>query len=80
MHSKKKYTKADLEALIARQLESLNAKHNLLRIMKFQNELLESADKELSIEISEFKEHHSRRSSRRRNTKHTCPVRGSRGK
>lgn len=50
-----KYTKADLEELVSHQLENLNAMHDLLRIMKVQNELLENANKKLSDEISEFK-------------------------
>ncbi|MEP1779748.1 hypothetical protein [Reichenbachiella sp.] len=50
-----KYTKADLESLVGHQLENLNAMHDLLRIMKVQNELLENANKKLSEEILEFK-------------------------
>ena len=50
-----RYTKADLEELVSHQLENLNAMHDLLRIMKVQNELLENANKKLSDEISEFK-------------------------
>lgn len=50
-----KYTKADLEESVSHQLENLNAMHDLLRIMKVQNELLENANKKLSDEISEFK-------------------------
>lgn len=50
-----KYTKAELEELVCLQLENLNAMHDLLRIMKTQNELLHSANKKLSEEISEFK-------------------------
>lgn len=50
-----RYTKADLEELVGCQLENLNAMHDLLRIMKVQNELLENANKKLSEEISEFK-------------------------
>ncbi len=51
----KRYTKADLEAIVSCQLENLNAMHDLLRIMKTQNELLESANKKLKDEISDFK-------------------------
>ena len=51
----RRYTKADLEELVGCQLENLNAMHDLLRIMKVQNELLENANKKLSEEISEFK-------------------------
>ncbi len=52
----KRYTKADLEALVCCQLENLNAMHDLLRIMKTQNELLENANKKLHREVSDFKE------------------------
>lgn len=51
-----KYTKADLEELVSCQLENLNAMHDLLSIMKVQNELLNNANKKLKDEISEFKE------------------------
>jgi hypothetical protein len=51
-----KYTKAQLEELICLQLENLDAMHDLLRIMKTQNELLHNANKKLSDEISEFKQ------------------------
>lgn len=52
------YTKADLEELVSCQLENLNAMHDLLCIMKVQNELLHNANKKLKDEISEFKEKH----------------------
>lgn len=52
------YTKADLEELVSCQLENLNAMHDLLSIMKVQNELLHNANKKLKDEISEFKEKH----------------------
>jgi N-acetylglutamate synthase-like GNAT family acetyltransferase len=52
----KRYTKADLEALVCCQLENLNAMHDLLRIMKTQNELLENANKKLKDEITDFKQ------------------------
>lgn len=52
------YTKADLEELVSCQLENLNAMHDLLSIMKVQNELLHNANKKLKDEISEFKENH----------------------
>lgn len=51
----KRYTKADLEAIVYCQLENLDAIHDLLRIMKTQNELLENANKKLKDEISDFK-------------------------
>lgn len=51
-----RYTKAQLEELVYSQLENLNAVHDLLSIMKHQNELLENAHKKLSDEISGHKE------------------------
>ena len=52
----RRYTKADLEALVSCQLENLNAMHDLLSIMKHQNQLLEKANKKLKDEISDFKQ------------------------
>lgn len=52
----RRYTKADLEALVSCQLENLSAMHDLLRIMKTQNELLDSANKKLKDEVTDFKE------------------------
>jgi hypothetical protein len=49
------YTKSDLEQIVYTQLENLNAIHDLLNIMKVQNELLHNANKKLKDEISEFK-------------------------
>lgn len=54
--SARTYTKADLEELVYCQLENLNAMNDLISIMKFQNELLENANKKLKEEISGFKE------------------------
>lgn len=51
----KRYTKADLKKIVSVQLENLNAMHDLLNVMKHQNELLNSANKKLKDEISEFK-------------------------
>lgn len=51
-----RYTKADLEKIVSTQLDNLNAVHDLLSIMKLQNELLEKANKKLKEEISDFKE------------------------
>lgn len=48
----KRYTKADLEEIVFVQLENLNAMHDLLTIMKTQNELLEKANKKLKDQIS----------------------------
>ena len=50
----RRYTKADLEKIVTTQLENLNAVHDLLSIMKHQNELLEQANKKLKDEISDF--------------------------
>lgn len=52
----RRYTKADLEQLVYSQLENLDAMHDLLRIMKVQNELLDNANKKLRQEISDFKD------------------------
>jgi len=51
----KRYTKADLEQIVYTQLENLNAIHDLLSIMKHQNELLNRANKKLKDEILEVK-------------------------
>mgnify|MGYP000278552421 CR=1 FL=1 len=51
----KKYTKAQLEALVCCQLENLNGMHDLLRIMKFQNELIQNINTSLREEIGKFK-------------------------
>ncbi len=50
-----KYTKADLERIVSIQLDNLNAIHDLLRIMKLQNELIDNANKRLKDEIIDFK-------------------------
>ena len=63
------YTKADLEELVSCQLENLNAMHDLLSIMKVQNELLHNANKKLKDEISEFKEKHFIYPTRKRSLK-----------
>lgn len=52
----RRYTKADLEQIVSAQLENLNAMHDLLSIMKHQNELLNSANKKLKDEITDFKQ------------------------
>ncbi|NAS14417.1 hypothetical protein [Poritiphilus flavus] len=52
----KRYTKADLEEIVYAQLENLNALHDLLSIMKHQNELLEKANMKLRDEITDFKQ------------------------
>lgn len=53
----KRYTKADLEELVAFQFENLNAMNDLLRIMQIQNQLLITANQRLSDEIVEFVDH-----------------------
>lgn len=62
----KRYTKADLEQIVYTQLQNLDAMHDLLRIMKVQNELLENANKKLSDEISEFKDKQVRYPTRKK--------------
>ena len=42
--SRYRNTKIDLEEIVACQLGNLNAMHDLLRIMKFQNELLDNVN------------------------------------
>ncbi|MEM9276668.1 MAG: hypothetical protein AAGA80_27570 [Cyanobacteria bacterium P01_F01_bin.143] len=51
----RRYTKAELEEIVFTQLDNLNAVHDLLKIMKTQNELLENANKKLKDEVSDFK-------------------------
>ena len=51
----KKYTKKDLQNIVLLQLENLNAVHDLLTIIKVQNELMHNSNKKLKEEISEFK-------------------------
>lgn len=53
---KTKYTKAQLETIVYTQLENLNAMHDLLRIMKQQNELLEVVNTKLQADISDIKQ------------------------
>lgn len=52
----KRYTKADLEGIVYRQLENLNAMHDLLSIMKIQNDLIQNINQTLREEIGQFKE------------------------
>lgn len=52
----KRYTKADLEQIVYKQLENLNAMHDLLGIMKFQNDLIQNINQTLREEIGQFKE------------------------
>ena len=53
---RKRYTKADLEEIAYRQLDNLNAMHDLLEIMKFQNDLIQNINQTLREEIGQFKE------------------------
>lgn len=62
----RRYTKADLEQIISVQLENLNAMHDLLNIMKHQNELLNTVNKKLKDEITNFK--HKVYPTRKRNS------------
>ncbi|WP_299362156.1 hypothetical protein [Winogradskyella sp.] len=50
-----RYTKAELEQIVYAQLENLNAMHDLISIMKHQNELIANANKKLKNEIEDFK-------------------------
>lgn len=52
----RRYTTFDLEEIVSVQLENLNAMHDLLSVMKHQNELLNSANKKLKDEITDFKQ------------------------
>jgi len=63
----RRYTKADLQELVSTQLDNLNAMHDLLSIMKHQNELLERANTKLKDEISDFKQKMYPKPTRRRN-------------
>lgn len=63
------YTKSDLEQIVYTQLENLNAMHDLLNIMKVQNEMLHNAHKKLKDEISEFKEKQHVYPARKRSSK-----------
>lgn len=65
----RRYTKAGLEQIVYTQLENLNAMHDLLNIMKVQNELLQNANKKLKDEISEFKEKQHVYPTRKRSSK-----------
>ena len=62
----RRYTKADLEQIVCVQLENLNAMHDLLNIMKDQNELLNSANKKMKDETTNFK--HKVYPTRKRNS------------
>ena len=61
-----RYTKAELEEIVFTQLENLNAMHDLLALMKHQNELIANANKKLKEEVSEFKQKLVRYDSKKR--------------
>ncbi|WP_028888766.1 hypothetical protein [Tenacibaculum ovolyticum] len=61
----KRYTKSDLEQIVYKQLENLNAMHDLLSIMKVQNDLIQNINKTLKDEIGQFKEQQIMCSTRR---------------
>lgn len=52
----RRYTKADLEEIVYKQLDNLNAMHDLLSIMKVQNDLIQNINQTLREEIGQFKE------------------------
>jgi len=54
------YTKSDLERIVMVQLENLNAMHDLLSIMKVQNELIGKTNDKLKKEISGLKKQESK--------------------
>ena len=64
----KRYTKADLEQIVSVQLENLNAMHDLLSIMKHQNELLHIVNKKLEDEILELEDELVTYPTRKRNS------------
>lgn len=51
----RRYTKADLEEIVYTQLDNLNAMHDLLGIMKVQNDLIQNINQTLREEIGQFK-------------------------
>lgn len=65
----RRYTKADLERIVSAQLENLDAMHDLISIMQYQNELLDNANKKLKDEIFEPKRKHVIYTTRKRNSK-----------
>ena len=62
----KRYIKADLEEIVYKQLDNLNAMHDLLRIMKVQNDLIQNINQTLREEIGQFKEQHVMYPTRRK--------------
>lgn len=55
MSTFRRYTKAQLEQVVHAQLENLCVIHDLISIMKIQNELIENANKKLKEDVIEFK-------------------------
>ena len=51
-----RYTKEDLKQIVASQLKNLTTIHDLLCIVKVQNEILENANKKLCDEIAGHKQ------------------------
>ncbi|CAA0225862.1 hypothetical protein [Tenacibaculum maritimum] len=62
----KRHTKADLEQIVYKQLDNLNAMHDLLRIMKVQNDLIQNINQTLREEIGQFKEQQFKYPTRRK--------------
>ena len=52
----KKYAEFDLEEIVYKQLENLNAMHDLQGIVKFKNNLIQTINQTLSEEIGKFQE------------------------
>lgn len=52
----KRYTKADLEGIVYKPLEHLNVVHDLLSIVKVQNDLIQNMNRTLREAIGQFKE------------------------
>jgi len=48
----RRYTKADLQDIVYTQLENLDAMHDLLAIMKHQNDLIQNINQKLKEKIS----------------------------
>lgn len=65
----KRYTKADLEEIVSKQLENLDAMHDLLRIMKLQNDLIQNINQTLRKEIGQFKDQQINYPTRRTRSK-----------
>ena len=47
----RRYTKADLQDIVYTQLENLDAMHDLLAIMKHQNDLIQNINKKLKEKV-----------------------------